>query len=407
MDNTLQHHGVLGQKWGVRRFQNRDGTLTAAGKKRYDKDVKQQVKNVSDTEKAHVNGKTENPKTRNPFKKHKNKLINKYIEQGYSAEAAETIAKGRMRTEVIVAALATATVAVVGTKAVTRIGQDYCDKVIKSGQIIQNIGADGSNDFKNRPFFAAINKHDKKAYGNLYPREKRGMELRERKPAIIYNNQIRLNKDVKRASVDNARKIFSKMMKEDPEFSKEVLSAITETSYGDSFFKAKGSKKYNHFNQALATPAFQKKGIHKKFYSELEKQGYNAILDINDTRYSGYKDISKSPTIFFGDKWDKIASVKLSDVEISKNAEKYIHKNYLPKKVAKIYGRDAAIIGVGVSIYRQQKVNNYLKEHPDSKLSRKEILDKIENDDKLVKRYLKEHPKSKLSYSEVLRIVRT
>ena len=33
MDNTLQHHGVLGQKWGVRRFQNRDGTLTSAGKK--------------------------------------------------------------------------------------------------------------------------------------------------------------------------------------------------------------------------------------------------------------------------------------------------------------------------------------------------------------------------------------
>lgn len=32
MDSTLQHHGVLGQKWGVRRFQNRDGTLTSAGK---------------------------------------------------------------------------------------------------------------------------------------------------------------------------------------------------------------------------------------------------------------------------------------------------------------------------------------------------------------------------------------
>ena len=34
MNDELQHHGILGQKWGVRRFQNYDGTLTARGKKR-------------------------------------------------------------------------------------------------------------------------------------------------------------------------------------------------------------------------------------------------------------------------------------------------------------------------------------------------------------------------------------
>lgn len=31
----LQHHGILGQKWGVRRYQNEDGTLTEEGRKRY------------------------------------------------------------------------------------------------------------------------------------------------------------------------------------------------------------------------------------------------------------------------------------------------------------------------------------------------------------------------------------
>ena len=34
MDNELYHHGVKGQKWGVRRFQNKDGSLTLAGKNR-------------------------------------------------------------------------------------------------------------------------------------------------------------------------------------------------------------------------------------------------------------------------------------------------------------------------------------------------------------------------------------
>lgn len=34
-ESDLQHHGIKGQKWGVRRFQNEDGSLTAAGKKRY------------------------------------------------------------------------------------------------------------------------------------------------------------------------------------------------------------------------------------------------------------------------------------------------------------------------------------------------------------------------------------
>ena len=51
--NELYHHGIKGQKWGIRRYQNPDGTLTEAGRKRYGssvekvrkKDLLQQTKN--------------------------------------------------------------------------------------------------------------------------------------------------------------------------------------------------------------------------------------------------------------------------------------------------------------------------------------------------------------------------
>ena len=38
--NELYHHGIKGQKWGVRRYQNKDGSLTPTGKKRQAEEIK-------------------------------------------------------------------------------------------------------------------------------------------------------------------------------------------------------------------------------------------------------------------------------------------------------------------------------------------------------------------------------
>lgn len=51
MENELQHHGVLGMKWGVRRYQNKDGTLTSAGKQK--KLSSEERADISNTKRRH------------------------------------------------------------------------------------------------------------------------------------------------------------------------------------------------------------------------------------------------------------------------------------------------------------------------------------------------------------------
>lgn len=85
-EDYLAHHGIKGQKWGVRRFQNPDGTRTALGKKR------ERSKNVDHDEVV----KSTNPKE---LYKNRNQLSDKELQDRLNRvrneQALEQMAKAK------------------------------------------------------------------------------------------------------------------------------------------------------------------------------------------------------------------------------------------------------------------------------------------------------------------------
>lgn len=398
MDDELYHFGVKGMKWGVRRYQNEDGSLTSLGKKRdkmlSDRKTAKKHSTTSNMVKAEYSRREfEDAKTRLKLENQKKKskrqqdLEKKYIDQGFAKDEAEIKAYNRAKTETILKVAGGIALASAAAYVAYKHYDKVTDRVFEKGSEIGRLTNNGSEP-TNRAFYGFINKHDKDRYEGLY-----GKTLGVNGP--VYRKAMRAAGDINVASPESARKVLKNMFDTDKQsfdvFKKNIdamASAVPPTTkQGKLWRKAKqeldsgkiGDNTYKAFNTTLVLHTKEQQPINDKFYSAMKKAGYGAIRDVNDKENSGY--FAKNPLIVFDtDKINVEGFTKLGNDHIDSMFAKEqgkIAAHTLANQYGPIGAAFATSIGAMKLVKRSNEtkfVENYRKRHPESTLSNNEIL---------------------------------
>ena len=407
--NSLYHHGIKGQKWGVRRFQKKDGSLTPAGRKRYDDDGPNQKKQKE----------YKMPKNKSL---HRLKLEEKYKAQGMSEKEAEQAAAKRIRGEQF--AVGAAAVTVAACVAYNKYKTHNVDKVLKNVEFHRVMTTDNPDApiRKDGARYVAYKKNDRMKYRGIYGeqlgQQNRGglgalelesemsrrqgkkfgpakmKELNDARAAAeskkVYDMTMKSKHDIKVASEKRARETFEKLFNDDPEFRKNFESRAYDLQLGfadkkglsDTVKKIGGkesisskelkSKGYDAFNIMLVDSDEKGRNIQKKFYDALKEQGMNAVRDVNDKKYSGFK--TKEPLIMFDGDFEYSKKV-LDNVQIQADKKKAMNQLVTGPLVAQGMGVASLFAAQPILDNRaaEKMMIEYKREHPDTKMSDAEL----------------------------------
>ena len=374
--NELTHHGIKGMKWGVRRFQNKDGSLTPAGRKRYD----EPNQGTNST-----NKKTQNTKSKSL---HRLKLEEKYRNEGLSKEEAEQKALKRIKAEAYIAAAAGITVA--SCLAYAKYKGYTTDKIIKENSDFQRImrlnpNAEIRKDYRQ---YVTIDKKDKVLYKGMFADH---INKLKEDSENIYDITIKNRSDIKVASEKRARDTFTNLFKNDKEFKDEFIERLQKDGYVVSkgrldgiFNKMKDNpnsltdreiktKAYDLFNVMLADPGERTQKNSGRFYDALRKQGINAVVDVNDSKINNYH--AKMPLILFDGEFDNVKKRIMDDKEIQQNMNKHINRS--ANQSYMVLGAAAVGLYASIPIYNKAQIDRkrleYKELHPNTKMTDSEI----------------------------------
>lgn len=402
MADELYHFGIKGMKWGVRRYQNEDGTLTSLGEKRAQvkTDLKKARRSGTKADSAqylYSQREFKDAKTRLKINNQKSKskrqlaLEQEYQKKGFTKDEAEIKAYNRAKTETVLKVAGGIALASAAAYVAYKHYDKVTDRVLSEGSQLGRITTDNSKDL-NRAFYAFANKHDKKRYEGLY-----GNQLKTMGPGgSIYEKAIKVSGNVKVASPKSAQQVMSRMFDENPEMKKYIKDKIDlnaqaaflqKPSLAKALKKASkeldsgksGEATYKVFNAMLADHSDDQQKVTNKFYSMLKDTGYGAVRDVNDKEFSGFR--SKNPLIIFDTSKVNVNNVtELGDEYINKKRNIEMGK-VIAGQLAGSYGRQGAAFAAtfgALKLHSEAKNNRYVeqyrKDHPDTKLSANEIL---------------------------------
>lgn len=255
--DELRHYGIKGQRWGVRRFQEEDGSLTPAGKKRYADDL--------DGTNKQIQNEKQDMKNNTIFTK-------RNIAIGATAVVAALAVIGYMRYKKNSNAVRSKPMNIVGGKKIDVDKLSDVDKIIKKGTKFQRISSKSLEDYTEagKTIYASFEKKDNRIYAedmvkNIQSWRSSGV-IRDN-DTNVYKHTIKMNKDIKVASPKKVAEAYKK------------ATGNTEIE----------QHKYIKFMTGLSD---RNDETNNKFLNELRKMGYNAIIDENDAGH-----YTKSPLI--------------------------------------------------------------------------------------------------------------
>ena len=325
----LCHHGIKGQKWGVRRYQFEDGTLTMEGRRRY-------------------GYKTHSKKVKNP-----DGSLTDYGKRYFGYDK----------------------------KIESESSTNKNDHVIKKGTELKRLGNEHSAGYDVNVFFS-YKVDDVDEYTGVLGRMSATKQLKNYGDVSLKQITMETSKDLRIPSKETAKKEFKEFAKENKEDLLRLYDEYLEANPNKmgAYYRKMTEKDldvdnpikleyaYQRFNATMGMgTSSMNYDVIKKYTDRLQAKGYDAIPDENDINVSTFK--AKAPTILFNTD-GTVKNIKLRDVDSSEVFNSY-NRTVIPKTIRMLEG--------------SHRKENYKEESDDYKRKRMQKLSK--NDVKLNDNY--------------------